>query len=441
MLSQGLETFANRRVLLLQGPVGPFFARLAQDLRQVGAKVHKVNFHAGDWWFYRQDAVWFRGPMSQWPAFLLDCLERWQIDAVLLYGDCRPVHRVAHEVAQAKGIDVGVFEEGYLRPNHITLERNGVNGHSEVTRDPDFYRQLPELPEVPAQNVGNTYWHMVWWGFWYHTIGALGQPFYPHHVHHRALNLLEALVWLRSAWRKHWYARREKAVLPRLLNQWRGRYFVVPLQVHNDTQVQVHSPYAEVDTFVEQVMRSFALYAPRDTALVIKHHPMDRGYRDYTRHIARLANRLGLEGRCFYIHDQHLPTLLDHARGAVVINSTVGLQALRHNVALKVMGEAIYDMPDLTWQGSLDGFWQAAPGAKPDARLLRQFVRYLLHTNQINGSFYRPLAGAGWHSGVVWPAARAPSAQVSEPQVLQVAELMPPQREPEPDMEPARLAA
>ena len=80
MLSQGLKTFSGKRVLLLQGPVGPFFARLAHDLREVGATVHKVNFHAGDWCFYRRDAVWFRGPISQWPSFLAEYLDRFAIE-------------------------------------------------------------------------------------------------------------------------------------------------------------------------------------------------------------------------------------------------------------------------------------------------------------------------------------------------------------------------
>ena len=37
--------FRGRNILMLQGPVGPFFARLAKDLQWAGAKVHKVNFN------------------------------------------------------------------------------------------------------------------------------------------------------------------------------------------------------------------------------------------------------------------------------------------------------------------------------------------------------------------------------------------------------------
>lgn len=421
MLSRGMSAFRNKSVLLLQGPVGPFFARLAQDLRDQGAVVHKVNFHAGDWWFYRQDAVWFTGPMAEWPAFLNELIDRWQVDTVLLYGDCRPVHAMAHRIAQERGLDVGVFEEGYLRPNHITLERNGVNGHSAVPRDPQAYLRMPEMPDVTERQVGNTFWHMVWWGFWYFTVGALGRSFYPNHVHHRPLRLLEALPWLRSVWRKQWYRWAERKTMPTLMRRWSGAYFLAPLQVHNDTQILVHSSFDTVESAIEAVMRSFAAQAPQDTALVIKHHPMDRGYVEYTALITRLQRELGLEHRCFYIHDQHLPTLLDHARGVVVVNSTVGLQALRHGVPVKVLGDAIYDMPGLCFQGSLDDFWLKAASARPQPKLLRQFVRFLKTKNQINGSFFKPLPDCGWHSGVAWPA---------EPQEQEIAESQPMALEP-----------
>lgn len=397
-----MEAFSGRRVLLLQGPVGPFFANLAKDLGEVGAQVHKINFHAGDWWFYRQNAVWFQGPLSEWRTFLENHLDRWEIDVILLYGDCRPVHRIAHRLAQDRQIDVGAFEEGYLRPNHVTLERNGVNGHSELPRNPNYYKDLPKLPEVKAAQVSNAYWNMVWYGLWYHALGAIGQSFFQHNVHHRALNLIEGFFWIRSVWRKYWYAIHERSVLSRLLRDWNKCYFVVPLQVHNDMQIQVHSPYEQVADFIECVMHSFAEHAPKNTALVIKHHPMDRGYHDYSNMIAVLAQQLGISKRCFYIHDQHLPTLLDHARGAVVINSTVGLQALHHGIPLKVMGEAIYNIDGLTYQGELNQFWISASENAPDAVLLRQFINYLMHTNQINGSFYRALANTRWRSGLVW---------------------------------------
>jgi capsule polysaccharide modification protein KpsS len=44
---------APRHALLLQGPVGPFFRRLADELCARGTAVSKVNFNPGDSLFYR----------------------------------------------------------------------------------------------------------------------------------------------------------------------------------------------------------------------------------------------------------------------------------------------------------------------------------------------------------------------------------------------------
>ena len=38
--------------LLLQGPAGPFMRRFAEDLEDAGIRATKVNFHAGDVFFY-----------------------------------------------------------------------------------------------------------------------------------------------------------------------------------------------------------------------------------------------------------------------------------------------------------------------------------------------------------------------------------------------------
>lgn len=401
MIDKGLEAFSGQRVLLLQGPVGAFFARFAADLRSVGAEVFKVNFNAGDWFFYRSGAINYRGTMADWPAWLEEQLRSLRIDVVFLFGDCRPVHQAAHAVVTRMGLELGVFEEGYVRPDYVTLERSGVNGYSRMPRTPEAYDQAPPTPPE-RRLVGNAYWHMVRSGFWYFTVGGLGKPFFPHYRHHRPLTILEALPWIRSAWRKQWYRWKEAGVQETLTSRYSGQYYLAPLQVFNDAQVTVHAELAGVEQFIENTIASFSRCAPADTLLVFKHHPMDRGYRDYAALIRQLARSCRVEQRVLYIHDQHLPTLLDHARGVVLVNSTVGMSALHHEAPTIVLGRAIYDMPGLTFRGSLDDFWQAAPESKPDRALFERFRNRLISETQINGSFYKPLQGVGTTSGLLF---------------------------------------
>lgn len=386
--------------------------RLAIDLRSEGITVTKVNFHAGDVLFFGgEDTVPFRGSRAEWPAFVRELMEERGIDGIFLFGDCRPLHRMAIEAAHERGARVWVFEEGYLRPDWITLEQDGVNGYSHMPRDPEFYRGL-DLPEPPPPtSIGASFAY----GSWYSTLNALAFTHlnhgFPHYEHHRNLNAwFQTFVWVRNVFRKAYYRVRERGMIDRFTGELSGRYWFVPLQVHCDFQL-LHSPYGEVLEFVEDALDTFIAHADPTEHIVFKHHPMDRPYREYTRYFRDLARKRGVEGRLHYVHDLHLPTLLKHARGTITINSTVGLSSIHHATPVKVMGTAVYDMPGLTFQGTLPEFL-ADPGTT-DRRLYHAFRRYLLHVNQINGSFYRRLPRHGPGLGARWFPG---SASITTPQ-------------------------
>lgn len=387
--------------LLLQGPVGPFFRRFARELKHSGIEVTKVNFHAGDGLFYRgSDVVAFRRPMDEWPEFFRTLVADRDIDAVFLFGDCRPIHRQAIEIAKQRGIQVWVFEEGYLRPDHVTLERGGVNGYSSMPKDPAFYRRAASgLPEAPRPiQVGNTFRHWAW----YTALNSAAMTFlcwrYPHYRHHRSSNAFkQALCWVRGAFRKLWFGLRERGRLEKLSGELSDQYFFVPLQVYCDSQIH-HSDYRSITEFIEDVVATFVEHAPADTLLVFKHHPHDRAYRDYSRCLRELGERYGCADRIVYVHDLHLPTLLQNARGTVTMNSTVGASSMYHGTPVKVLGRAVYDIDGLTFRGQLGEFFRA-PGSV-DQELYESFCRWLRETNQVNGSFYKRARGLSKVSGL-----------------------------------------
>jgi len=402
MLQQGIHAFKGKRILLLQGPAGPFFRRLSRDLTLAGARVFKVNFNGGDFFFYPRGAISFRGRADAWPVFFEDLLERLNIDIVLLFGDCRPLHRIACAIVQRRGLEIGVFEEGYLRPDYVTIERYGVNGFSQVPRSALFYLKLKKRKVEPPMHVGNTFWHTVSWVCLYYLAGILLKPLFRHYVHHRPLTLREVLPWLRSLWRKAYYAVKERNISARLTGTLAKRFYLVPLQVHNDSQIHTHSHFESVPHFIRHVVASFAHRAPRKTVLVIKHHPMDRAYSDYTPLVQELIETHALQGRCFYIHDQHLPSLLKRTRGVVVVNSTVGLSALYHGAPVKVCGNALYDIEGLTFRGPLGEFWRESHQSRPNHNLYDRFTNYLIQRTQLNGSFYKRLPNLGMETGLRW---------------------------------------
>lgn len=399
-----------KHALLLQGPPGPFFRRLAGELGDDGVRVDKINFHGGDELYYPDHAVAYRGSEDEWPDYLRRRITEQGIDALVLFGDCRPIHKAAIQQARALGVPVWVFEEGYLRPDYITLERDGVNGYSRMPHDAGFYvQQAAELPTPPrAMPVAPPFYHHAYHVSRYALALARSQRRFPGYRHHRSFDpWAQATGWLRGGARKPWHARRDRALLPLLSGPWASRYFLVPLQVHADYQILEHSDFVAVDEMIEMVVRSFAAHAPADTLLVLKHHPMDRGNRDYGPALRGLARELGIEQRLLSVHDLHLPTLLKHARGVVTVNSTVGLSAIHHGVPVKVLGDAIYDLAGLTARLPLERFWIEQPA--PERAIYQAFTKYLRWTNQHNGNFYRPIVPRG--AGVRWipprPAARA----------------------------------
>jgi capsule polysaccharide modification protein KpsS len=419
-----LRDLVGKRVLLLQGPNGPFFKRFAADLRARGCQITKVNFNAGDGLFYRgPEVVRFTGHLSEWPAFVRALLVERRIERVFLFGDQKPIHRAATAVCKELGVDFWALEEGYLRPDYVTIEKGGVNGNSSLPRDPEFYRRatagLPDLP--PPRPLGNTFYHHMWWAILNAVACTLCFWRYPRYRHHRQINaFLQAYQWGRGAFRKVWYRFKERHITARLVGEYRHRFFLLPLQVYCDAQLQ-HSSYPSMEAFVEDVVAQFARHAPRDMLLVVKHHPHDRAYRDYTRYLKKLAAQHGLTERMIYCHDLHLPTLLKAARGVVTMNSTVGTSALFHHTPVKVMGRAIYDIPGLTSQVPLERFFHE-PGAV-DHELLTAFARWLREDNQINGSFYKrnPVLGTacGLDAAVFAPTEAAatpePTPARSEP--------------------------
>jgi capsular polysaccharide export protein len=406
MMNQGLQAFRGKRVLLLQGPVGPFFTNLALDLRGAGAQVFKVNFNGGDWWFSPPEhfsrVFNFRAGVADWPRHFRILAQRLGIDIVMLFGDCRPVHAAIVGVCDELGIERAVFEEGYLRPDHITLERGGVNSHSLMPNDPKVFMPYRDMVQPATQALGSTFGAAARWAMAYYFVASLLKPVFWRYRHHRQLGILDGLHWIRSYWRKRRYSKPDALAAQALCERHDREFFLVALQLSADAQVIVHSDYERIEDFIVEVAESFATHAAPNQLLVFKHHPLDRGYSDYSGVIRSLASRLGIGGRCLYVHDPHLPTLLRHALGVVTINSTAGLSALEHGCAVKSCGRAIYDMQGLTFQGSLDEFWTFAHLNPPQKDLLRGFRNYLLTHNQHNGSFYKKLPGQPLRSGVLW---------------------------------------
>ncbi|MBW3731803.1 capsule biosynthesis protein [Aeromonas dhakensis] len=379
------------KILLLQGPLGPFFQTLSQVLSDAGHQVYKIHFNGGDeCWPCVGHNERFTGKPESWNTFFRRFIKRNGIDSLICYGDCRYYHRQAIRICKLKKVSIWALEEGYLRPDYVTLEQGGVNAFSPLyaKRDKLAEMQWPE-PYQALLQVGKTFARRAWYASRYHINKSLFRWRYPHFVNHRPWNLSqEATGWIRSGIIKLRRRRGDLTLLKKMMGH-KGHVFFIPLQVTEDFQLREHSDLSGIEDFISQVMNSFAEHARSEDVLLFKHHPMDRGFVNYQPQIDRLGTLLGLEGRVFYGYDLPLPALYPLLKGVITINSTVGLSALLHDVPTFCMGRALYDLPGLTTRGTLEKFWHKQnPVCRKTFERMRQS---LLHLTQINASFYRHL--------------------------------------------------
>lgn len=375
--------------LFLQGPISPFFTNIGNGLALSGHQVHCINLSFGDQLFWRRPgATNYRGSLQNWPSFIERFLDQHHITDLVLLGEQRDYHKQAIAAAKTRGIHVTVTDFGYLRPDWITLERDGMSGSSCFPRNPAVIQSLADrLPEVDlSKKFFDSFLRMATWDVFYHMANVFFQWLYPGYRTHKMQPL--PLIYLGTGWRmlKEKLLRKRTQREIAALTQKYPRFYVHPLQLAYDFQLRAYSNYPDQGDSIREVVTSFSLNAPQDTHLIIKVHPMDTGLRDWNKLIRKIASAQGVTDRVHYLDGGNLDLLCETALGMVTINSTSGLRALQLDCPVKTLGQAVFDVPGLTFQGSLDTFWSER--TVPDKPLRDAFVKLMASSIQIRGVFY-----------------------------------------------------
>ncbi|MES0825188.1 capsule biosynthesis protein [Ruegeria sp. SCP11] len=391
-MSPDAEGLSRRVFLFLQGPHGPFFNGLGRMLRDSGAEVWRVGFNAGDqaFWFDKASYIPFLDTLEQWPEALCGVIDSKDVTDIVLYGDTRPVHARAVELAKNKGITVHVFEEGYLRPWWVTYERFGSNGNSRlmslnVGQMQQALDQSAAPSPPPPSHWGDMRQH-IFYGALYHWFVMFRNRRYQNFRRHRDLPVSKEfrLYFKRLALmpfhrvQRHWATARVR---------WGGHpYHLALLQLGHDTSVQSHSDYSCMSDFLADVIKGFAEGAPTHHRLVVKEHPLENHREPLHRRVRQIARTHGIADRVHYVPGGKLAGLLDEANSAVTINSTAGQQVLWRGIPLRIFGRSVYDKPEFVSQQPLPSFF--AMPMPPDQDAYRSYRQFLLKTSQIPGGFY-----------------------------------------------------
>lgn len=379
----------RRHFVFLQGMPSPFFTRVANALHARGCEATGINLCRGDALFWHGPAtVDYRGTPEDWPAFLAGFLDGRGVTDLVLLGEQRLYHRPAVELALARGIRVTVTDFGYLRPDWITLEADGMTGRSRFPRDPARILALAaQAPPVDlAPRYADSFGRMAAGDLAYSLANVFLNGRYPHYRRSdaRAHPLAYFPAMARRLLLSRWRASRARIAARALADG--APCFLFPLQLDHDFQIVAYSPFASQAEALEQVFASMAAHADPRARLAVKTHPWEPGLRDWARLVRELAARHGLGGRVVFLDGGDLEALVDASSGIITVNSTSGLRALQQGKPVLCLGEAIYRVPGLASAGPLDDFWRHPP--VPDAALVEAFTRALAATIQVRGVFF-----------------------------------------------------
>jgi len=380
-----------RTFLFLQGPISHFFPRLADLLEAANPsfRVLRINLNVGDWLFWRRPgAINYRGRLEAWPDFIEAFIAEHGVTDVLLLGEQRDYHKAAAAAATRHGAQVIATDFGYLRPDWITFELDGLTGASRFPRDPDAVRALaratPKIDFTPLYR--DPFWSTAGKDILYHMSASLFWFLYPfyqtHHKSHPVATYLGSGLRMLLQNRRTRHATAEIAAA----EAHAGPVFVLPLQMARDFSIRAYSRFEGLEAAIEEIVASFARHAPADARLVVKVHPLDPGLTNWRKILRGIAGRHGVDERAIYIDGGDLARLFRAADGVVVVNSTAGLTALQLGAPTIALGQAIYDIPGMTAGKDLDAFWRAP--TKPDAELVDDFATAIAGAVLVRGSYY-----------------------------------------------------
>lgn len=380
----------SQHVVFLQGMPCSFFRSIACELNAEGVSTSGISLCAGDRWFMPGPTrVHYRGRLAQWPEFIAQHFRETRASDLVLLGEQRQYHVQAIAVAQSLGMRVHVTDFGYLRPDWITFERDGMSGNSRLPRDAESIRaQAAGLTEIDtARRYHDSFLRMALGDLLVSFTTLLFFFVYPRYQ--RTEKRPHPLIYFPAMGLRLLTTSSRNRVAVQQFLAFRAKhtpYYLVPMQLEHDFQMQAYSPYTSGRAVITSILASFAQHAPPEAQLIFKCHPLDPGLRRWSRIIREEAHAHGVDSRVQYLDGGDLQQMIAGARGMVTVNSTAALNALTAHCPVIALGEAIYHIAGLTHQVGLDSFWQHP--TPPDQTLMRDFMRLLVHRHQIRGVFF-----------------------------------------------------
>ena len=383
-----------KHVLLLQGPVGPFFERLHSQLLKNQINCTRILFNAGDELFChnKQSVLTFEGNLEEWGIWLEKYIKNNQPSVVILFGSDRPIHSIARDLCKEHEILVLCLEEGYFRPGFVSLEVGGNNANSPLAGlIPNIDQEMKDVnlqSSFSKHHLKNSFRNRCWYGFLYYAWSELFSTDEQRKLFHKHLNILnQAFFWSKNFILWKFKRNYDQRLFQKLSN---SDYHLVVLQLDTDMQSRFQSNGWKKTDLIHETIESFANSGFTECYLVFKVHPLERGHYNHKKIIQKIAENFGVEDKVRIVQTGSIGQWIKHSKGIITINSTSGLSAIYHGVPILLLGNAIYDHHQLVYRlgnkNDLDEFWSAQVKANQDVRI--RYLSWLKETACSEGDFY-----------------------------------------------------
>lgn len=169
-----------------------------------------------------------------------------------------------------------------------------------------------------------------------------------------------------------------------------GLMRAVPLQVNEDSQVLVHSPYQNMCEFIEDVINGVSKYRQKYSSpikLVFKEHPMDQGKADYS----KVYERYNKDEWIYFCKDGNTNELITGSKLIITINSTVGLEGIERNKKVLCMGNAFYAIEGLAFHSTSEKLADdinISLTTELNSKTAKNFIDYLRFSYSVEGNEY-----------------------------------------------------
>ena len=315
------------RILFLQGPAGSFFNRLAMHAKDEGANIFHINFNLGDKFFNpKKNSYDFKGEINEWPNYLENFLKKKKINRVYMLNDCRPYHKNIISTLRNNNLDFYVFEDGYFRPNHLTLEFNGVNANSQFI----YFEEKAKKEKIETLRIKNSLYPKLIERILYSVLSVGNSIFFKNYVAYRKIDpfsklyfeIMNSLVYFIKLFAISSYNPKKK-------------YVLVVMQLNDDTQTKFHSFFKNMEDYLSFVVKKIRANNANQEIL-IKAHPKD------LYHAYKLNRLMKDEKNVFFIYKGDSADYLEAADYVIVNNSTSAIRAIMEGKNIFACGNSAY---------------------------------------------------------------------------------------------------